>query len=67
MLGFFSILKRLMTRLRSPAIICGAEPVLTWHRSSSMVTSRTQNTGVFDSPMASTQSQQPGGISLLWR
>ena len=40
----FPIRKRLMTRLRSPAIIWGAEPVLIWQRSSSMVTSRTQNT-----------------------
>ena len=45
MLGSFPIRKRLMTRLRSAAMICGADPDLIWQRSSSMVTSRTQNTG----------------------
>ena len=42
MLGSWCNLSRLMVKLRSPAIIWGAAPVLTWERSSSNVTSRTQ-------------------------
>ena len=42
MLGSPASLSRLMAVLRKAAIIWGAEPVLTWERSSSMVTSLTQ-------------------------
>ena len=42
MLGSWCNLSRLMVRLRSPAIIWGAAPVLTWERSWSKVASRTQ-------------------------
>ena len=49
---------RVLVRLRKAAITWGALPVLTWERSSSKVTSRTQCNPVLDVPMLPENPQQ---------